>query len=386
MNHRFAARIRGLVQSEIRRMSRESDAVGGINLGQGICDQPVENPIKAAASAAVRDDRSSYSPFEGITELRRRIADKMASYNGISCDPDSEVLVTVGSTGGFVIACLSLLDPGDEVILFSPFYGYHKNILDLCGATTRFVETRPPHWEFDEKELAAAFGRRTKAVVINTPANPSGKVFRKHELDLIGKLCEQYGVLAITDEIYEYILYDDAEHLSIGAVPGMEDRTITLSGFSKTYSMTGWRLGYVICNESLASRLGVVNDLLYICAPTPLQHGVLAAFDLTPEYYRNLRADYARKLGWILETCRDIGMQPFEPQGAYYLLTDLGQLPFATDVDAAAGLLNRAGVAGVPGSAFYAAPEAGSRQLRLCFAKQDEDLQEACRRLREAFG
>jgi len=386
MTPRFAARIGGLVQSDIRRMSRECAAVDGINLGQGICDQPVEERIKTAAQEAVGADRSIYSPFEGIPELRQRIADKMLSYNGIRCDPTSEVLVNSGSTGAFVVACLSLLDPGDEVILFTPFYGYHLNFLRMCDVRIRFVETRPPTWEIDEAGLEAAFNDRTRAVVINTPANPGGKVFTREELGRIAELCARHDVIAITDEIYEYILYGDARHVSIGSLPGMEDRTITISGFSKTYSMTGWRLGYTVCQREMAAKLGVVSDLLYICAPTPLQYGVVAAFDLPSTYYDRLRHDYARKLESMAAACRDVGMKPLLPQGAYYLLADLGAFPARDDREAAKLLIEQARVAVVPGSSFYPEPEAGARQVRFCYAKVDDDLEEACRRMREAFG
>jgi len=357
----------------------------GINLGQGICDQPVEAIIKAAAADAVHQDRSTYSPFEGIAELRQCIAAKMQDYNGISCDPETEVLITVGATGAFVIACLSLIEPGDEVILFSPFYGYHRHILELCGARLRYVDTTPPDWRFDPEQLQSVFNERTRAVIVNTPSNPSGKVFTDEENRQIARLCRQHDAIAITDEIYEYILYNGAVHQSLGAMEGMEDRTITISGFSKTYSMTGWRLGYLVCQRTLAQRLGVINDLLYICAPTPLQHGVVAAFDLPPQYYRDMQQGYDQKLEMMASACDAIGMRSFLPQGAYYLLADLGELPFEDDIAAASGLLERAGVACVPGSSFYPEPEAGRRQLRFCFAKKEKDLAEACRRLREAF-
>ncbi|MGD8375806.1 MAG: pyridoxal phosphate-dependent aminotransferase [Acidobacteriota bacterium] len=382
----FARRIRGLVQSDIRRMSRECAAVDGINLGQGICDQPVEEVIKRATIEAIEADRSTYSPFEGIPELRRKIAGKMLAYNGIDCDPETEVLVNVGSTGSFVIACLALLEPGDEVVLFTPFYGYHRNILALCEARIRFVETRPPDWSLDDEELAAAFSDRTKLVIVNTPANPSGKVFRRGELERIAEMCVRHDAYAVTDEIYEYILYGDARHVSLGSLSGMRDRTITISGLSKTYSMTGWRLGYAVCNAVLAERLGVLNDLLYICAPTPLQHGVVPAFDLPEEYYRDMKADYARKLERLAAACRDIGMEPLMPQGAYYLLADLGRFPADDGQEAARLLIQRARVAAVPGASFYPDAEAGRRRIRFCFAKTDEDLQEACNRMRDAFG
>jgi aminotransferase len=378
----FAKRIRGLVQSDIRRMSRECERVGGINLGQGICDQPVPEEVKEAALSAVRADRSIYSKFEGIDPLRERIAKKMVEYNGIRCDPDREVVVTVGSTGGFVAAALAFVEPGDEVILFSPFYGYHMNILRLCQAALKFVTIHPPDWSFDAAELERAFTDKTKAVVINTPSNPCGKVFRREELSLIASLCQRHGAIAITDEIYEYILYGGHRHVSLGSLPGMEDRTITLSGFSKTYNMTGWRLGYAVGAAPLLEKIGLLNDLLYICAPTPLQHAVVSAFDLPASYYEQLRADYARKLAVICEACEAAGIRPLMPQGAYYLLADIVGLGVPDDKEAAKLLLAQGGVASVPGSSFYADPADGRHQVRLCFAKQDAPLEEACRRLR----
>jgi aminotransferase len=382
----FARRILGMVQSDIRRMSRDYERVGGINLGQGICDQPAPDLVKEAAVAAVRADRSVYSKFEGIDALRARIAEKMEKVNGIRCDPEREVVVTVGSTGGFVAACLAFLDPGDEVVLFSPFYGYHLNILKLCQAHPRFVTLRPPDWSFDPKELAAAFGDRTRAVVINTPSNPCGKVFSREELSLVAGLCQHHGCLAITDEIYEYILYDGHRHVSLGSLPGMEDRTITLSGFSKTYNMTGWRLGYAVGGSALLEKIGLLNDLLYICAPTPLQHALVAAFDLPPSYYEDLRSGYERKLERISSACEDVGIRPLRPQGAYYLLADISSLGTTDDRDAARLLLSRARVATVPGGSFYADPALGRSQVRLCFAKEDGILEEACRRIRALRG
>ncbi len=379
---RFARRIRALVQSDIRRMSRECERLGGINLGQGICDQPTPEPIKKATQTAVRDDRNMYSKFEGIDDLRARIAGKMAAYNGIRCDPGTDIVVTVGSTGAFACAALALLDPGDEVILFSPFYSYHLNLIALCGATPRYVKMRPPRWDFDEAEIRAAFSDRTRMIIVNTPSNPTGKVFREEELRCLAELCGHWGALAVTDEIYEYILYDGHRHLSLGALPGMEDRTVTISGFSKTYSMTGWRLGYAVADRRIASRLGVLNDLLYICAPTPLQHGVTAAFDLPASYYEALRSDYALKLEALSGACEAAGLGVIRPQGAYYLLADVEGLGCASDREAAERLLDRAGVTAIPGGAFHADPEDGRHQVRFCFAKKPAELDEACRRLR----
>jgi len=378
----FAARIDGLVQSDIRRMSIECAKVGGINLGQGICDQPIEPAIKDATVRAVHGDRSIYTRLDGIDELRSRIAAKMRDHNGITCDPEGEVVVSVGSTGAFVTACMAFLDPGDEVVMFSPFYSYHLNILKVCGATVRFVTMRPPDWGFDPDELRKAFSDRTKMIVINTPSNPCGKVYTREELDLIADLCRRHDALCVTDEIYEYILYDGRRHVSIGSLPGMEDRTITISGFSKTYAMTGWRLGYAVAHRTLAAKMALLNDLINICAPSPLQYGVVAAFDLPPSYYTRMQKDYTIKRDMTAGACRDAGLEPFVPQGAYYMLADFSRLGFKDDQEAARLLLERGGVAVIPGSSFYADPADGLRQVRLCYAKKMPDLEEACRRIR----
>ena len=378
---RFARRIKDVVQSDIRRMTRECEKVRGINLGQGICDQPTPDTIKEASIAAIRQDRNVYSKFEGVDELRRAIAAKMRDYNGIRCDPDTDVIVTVGSTGGFAIAAMALLEEGDEAIVFSPFYSYHVNLLRLCGASLRFVSMRPPAWEFDAAELERAFGPRTRLVVINTPSNPSGKVFTREELAAIGGLCARWGAVALTDEIYEYILYDGRTHVSLGSIPGMEDRTVTLSGFSKTYSMTGWRLGYAVAPPAIAARLGVLNDLLYICAPTPLQCGVTEAFRLPASYYEELKSSYGEKLEILSDACNAAGLAPVRPQGSYYLLADITRLGRSSDQEAAAFLLSKTGVTSVPGSSFYADPADGRSHVRFCFAKTRQDLVEAGRRL-----
>jgi len=383
MKKRYTAdRIEGLKQSEIRRMSIECAKFSGINLGQGICDQPIEPIIKEATIRAIGADHSIYTRLDGIDELRHRIAAKMRDYNGIACDADGEVVVTIGATGAFVTACMAFLNPGDEVVIFSPFYSYHVNILKVCGAVLKFVTLRPPDWSYDPKQLEAAFSPRTKMVVLNTPANPSGKVFGKEDLDHLAALCRKHDALCVTDEIYEYILYDGRRHLSIGAFPGMEDRTITISGFSKTYAMTGWRLGYVVARRALASQMALLNDLINVCAPSPLQHGVVAAFDLPPEYYDRMVVDYAIKRDMTAEACRAAGMEPFVPQGSYYMLADVSRLGMKDDYDAARILLEQAGIAVIPGSSFYADPADGRMQIRLCYAKTMPDLEEACRRLR----
>jgi len=382
MKKLFADRIEGLAQSDIRRMSLECARLGGINLGQGICDQPIEPAIKEAAIAAIRDDHSIYTRLDGIDELRHAIAAKMRDYNRVECDPDGEVIVNVGSTGSFVTACLAFIDPGDEVILFSPFYGYHLNILKACGADLKFVNLAPPDWSCAADDLEKAFSDRTKMVLINTPGNPCGKVFTRDELTVIADLCRRHDVLCITDEIYEYILYDGREHVSPGSLPGMEDRTITISGFSKTYSMTGWRIGYTVARRHLAAKMAILNDLINVCAPAPLQHGVVAALALPQSYYDDMRADYDRKRDLTAAACRDAGLNPFVPQGAYYMLADISALGYADDQEAARVMLEKGGVAVIPGSSFYADPRDGRQQVRLCYAKKLPDLEEACRRIR----
>ena len=377
----FADRVEGLVQSDIRRMSIECTRVNGINLGQGICDQPIDSIIKEATVRAIREDRSIYTRLDGIDELRHRIAKKMREYNRIPCDPDGEVVINVGSTGSFVTACLALINPGDEVVLFSPFYGYHINILKVCGATLKYVTMRPPDWKYDPSELEAAFSKRTKFVLVNTPSNPCGKVFSRAELERIAELCAKHDVLCVTDEIYEYILYDDREHVSPGSLPGLEDRTITISGFSKTYAMTGWRVGYTVARRQFAEKMAILNDLINICAPSPMQYGLVAAFDLPPEYYSRMRADYQIKREMTVAACREAGLTPYVPQGAYYMLADFERLGFADDQDAAREFLAR-GVAVIPGASFYADPADGRSQIRICFAKKMNDLEEACRRIR----
>ncbi|MGR3178837.1 MAG: pyridoxal phosphate-dependent aminotransferase, partial [Candidatus Anammoxibacter sp.] len=249
-----AERVDGLMPSGIRMITRKCDDVNGINLGQGVCDEPTPKEIKDAAVQAILSDKNTYSKYEGIDELRECIAVKMARYNKIKCDAFTDVTVNAGSTGGFVASCLAFINPGDEVVLFEPFYGYHLNILRLCKANIKYVKLSPPDWAFDYDSLKKMVTDKTKAIIINTPNNPTGKVFSKNELTFIADICQKNGVLAIADEMYEYILYDNNEHISIGSLPGMEDLTITISGFSKSYNTTGWRLGYTVAKKKFTEK------------------------------------------------------------------------------------------------------------------------------------
>lgn len=377
-------RLAGVTQSFIRRMTRECERVGGINLGQGVCDLPTPECILRATAAAVLADESMYSPLEGRRELRSTIAEKARTYNGLSAvEPDRHIIVTIGATGAFQCAVQSLLDPGDEVIVFEPYYGYHVHTLQANGLKPVYVALAEPGWRLDAAALAAQVTPRTRAVLVNTPANPSGKVFSGEELAQVAEVCRQHDLLAITDEIYEYIVYD-RPHVSLAALPGMWERTVTISGFSKTFSITGWRLGYAIAPDALTERIGIANDLLYICAPTPLQLGVARGMrDLAPEYYTAMAADYRRKRDRLCDALRRAGLTPRIPEGAYYVLAEADRLDATDDVRAAMALLERVGIAAVPGHSFYAS-RPGAILLRFCFAKDWSVLEEACRRLEAA--
>ncbi len=388
----LANRARPLEKSHIRAISDKVKAVDGINLGQGICDLPTPAPIKDRTKAAVDANKSIYSHHAGIEPLREHILAKAQQTNDLPARSIEEVVVGVGSTGVFVTAAMTLLEAGDEVILFEPFYGYHRNILELTGATVRYVPLGGPDDMLDVDALEATVTERTKAVVVNTPANPSGKVWTRGELEALLGVLQRHDLLAITDEIYEYMLYDDAEHVSLGSLPGAYERTITISGFSKAYNMTGWRLGYGVGPEPLLERMGLLNDLLYICAPRPLQHGVLAVFEeMGDDYLDQLQRDYAERRQIMCETLEAAGFDVPWPKGAYYVLADLSPLQntragFSDDQEAVDTLIQEAHVGCVTGRSFYRDPSDGATKLRFCFGKELDDLKQACRQIRDAFG
>ncbi|MGZ5441546.1 MAG: pyridoxal phosphate-dependent aminotransferase [Thermoanaerobaculia bacterium] len=376
--NQISDRLRGLVQSDIRRMSRECERVGGINLGQGICDLPTIPELVEGACEAIHASKATYSKFEGIDPLREKIAAKCERFNGFAVDPSTEIVVTVGSTGGFAAAAMATLNAGDEVILFEPYYGYHLNTLKVLGIETRFVPLQLPDWSIDFDALRAAFGPRTRGIVVCTPSNPCGKVFTREELEKIAALCREFDAWCFTDEIYEYIVYDGRRHLSMAAID--RDVAVTISGFSKTFSVTGWRIGYVAAPQRVAQAIGLVNDLFYVCAPTPLQWGISRALDIGEAYYRNLAADYEKKRDMLADALREGGFTPFVPQGAYYMLAEIPR-EYASATEAAMTLIEDARVASVPGPSFYASGR-GDRLLRFCFAKDFGALEEGCRRLR----
>ena len=370
----------GIAQSEIRIMSVECEKVRGINLAQGICDTEVPEPVQRGAIEAIRSSRNSYTRLDGVSELRRAIARKMRDYNQVEADPEREIVVTAGSTGAFYSTCMALLNPGDEAIVFEPYYGYHVNTLRALDCVPVYVTMHPPRWIFSREQFERAITTRTRAIILNSPANPSGKVFSREELDFVAEAAVKHDLFVITDEIYEYFLYDDNEHISPASLPGMAGRTITISGFSKTYSITGWRIGYAVCRERWAHSIGYFHDLAYICAPSPFQHGVTAGLkELTPDFYRELAKEYRAKRDLLCTTLEQIGLSPSWPQGSYYVLADASALPGTNSKEKAMHLLAQAGVASVPGEAFFS--EGGKNLLRFCFAKTDADLEEACRRL-----
>ena len=372
-----------LAQSDIRAMTLACAKVNGINMSQGVCDTPVPEEVVRAAQEAMKQGRNTYSRFDGIPELRQAIALKSAAYNHITADPESNVTVSAGATGSFQATCMALLNPGDEVILFEPFYAYHVQAILAVEACPRYVTMRAPEWTWNVEELEQAITPRTKALVVNTPGNPSGKVFSLRELEQIAEIACRRDLMVITDEIYEYFVFDGRAHISMGSLPDMAQRTITIGGYSKTFSITGWRIGYSVAEAGWARAIGAMSDVLYVCAPTPLQYGVAAGIrDLPASFYRGLSTEYQEKRDRFCRALATAGLQPSVPQGAYYVLADASRLPGRTGRDRAMYLLEKTGVAGVPGEAFFASSQ-GSRFIRFCFAKTHEDLELASRRIEQ---
>jgi aminotransferase len=370
------------VQSEIRAMSIECDRIGGINLSQGICDTPVPAPVQEAAIQAIHDGYNIYTRLDGIARLRAAISAKQKKDYALDYDPESEILVSSGASGGLHAAVMALLNPGDEVLIFEPFYGYHVAILKSMRVVPVIVPLAEPDWAFDHASLCAAVTPRTRAVLLNTPANPSGKVFSRAETEAIAALCQEHDLFLITDEIYEYFVYDGAQHIAPAALPGMKERTIVISGFSKTFSVTGWRLGYVCASAKWIGAMSYFHDLTYICAPSALQHGAAAGLEqLPPSFYAQLAADHQSKRARILSALRAAGFEPSVPAGAYYVLAGAARIPGKTAAEKARSLLAATGVAAVAGSAFFR-PGHGENLLRFCFAKKDHELDDACARLR----
>lgn len=383
MKHNPSDRTARLVQSDIRAMTLACAKVNGINMSQGVCDTPVPPVVIQAAKAAMDQGHNIYSRFDGISELRQAIASKLASYNRFAVDPETNITVSAGATGSFQATCMALLNPGDEVILFEPFYAYHVQAILAVEAVPRYVSMHAPEWSFDIQELERAITPKTKVLVVNSPGNPSGKVFTRTELEQIAEMACRHDLMVITDEIYEYFVFDGREHISLATLPNMSDRTVTIGGYSKTFSITGWRIGYSVAEATWAKAIGAMSDVLYVCAPTPLQYGVAAGIrDLPQSFYAGLATEHQQKRDRFCLALDKAGLPPSVPQGAYYVLADVTRLPGKTGRERAMYLLDKTGVAGVPGEAFFTGPE-GSRFMRFCMAKMDDDLEQASLRIEQ---
>jgi len=370
-----------IVQSTIRTMSVECEKVGGVNLAQGVCDTEVPEVVRKAAEAAIEAGYNQYTRADGIASLREAIARKLLRQNGIKADPESEILVTSGVTGGFDSSCRALLNPGDEVILFEPYYGYHYATLASQYCKPVLVSLDPPEYRLAADRLAAAITSKTRGIVVNTPANPSGKVFSRLELEAVAEVANHHNLFIFTDEIYEHFVYDGQKHVSPASLPGVAERTITISGFSKVFSITGWRIGYVHASARWTPAINYFHDLTYVCAPSALQHGAAAGLNLLSDsFYSDLIHEYQHKCEMMCDALRKAGLEPSVPAGAYYVLADASGVAGSDSIEKAMNLLHLTGVASVPGEAFFQGGR-GEHLLRFCFAKTDADLANACERL-----
>jgi aspartate/methionine/tyrosine aminotransferase len=384
--HFLSDKVQHFTESVIREMTRQAMLYGAVNLAQGFPDFPAPAEIKQAAQQAIAADVNQYAITWGAKNLRNAIARQMGVGHGITIDPEKEITVCCGSTEAMISTLLAVCNAGDEVVIFEPFYENYGPDSVLSGAKPKFVKLRPPtndggEWTFDEKELRRAFSKETKAIIVNTPNNPTGKVFTRGELELIRDLCVEFDVLAITDEIYEHILYDGTKHISLATLDGMRERTVTINGMSKTYSVTGWRVGWTVAPEKITSAIRKVHDFLTVGAPAPLQEAGAAALSLPAAYYAKLAEGYRAKRDRLVPALTAAGFKCFLPRGAYYVMTDISAFGYDDDVSFAKYLVQEIGVATVPGSSFYRDPRDGARQVRFAFCKKPETLDEAVRRL-----
>jgi len=370
-------------ESVIREMTRLAQIHQAINLAQGMPDFEAPREIKEAACQAIMSDINQYAITWGAKVFRNAIAAKAKSILGLDIDPEREITVTCGSTEAMIASLLAVINPGDEVVIFEPFYENYGPDTILSGATPRFVTLHSPDWHFDPKELENAFNDRTRAIIINTPNNPTGKVFSREELQFIANLCMKWDALAITDEIYEHILYDNHIHHTMATIDGMRNRTITINAMSKTYSVTGWRVGYVIASPQLTQGIRKVHDFLTVGAPAPLQEAGARALALPQQYYTDLAAAYQRRRDLLLTALRNTGFNCTTPEGAYYIMADFSALSLLGDTEFTRYLVKDIGIAVVPGSSFFHEPERGSKYVRLCFCKKDSTLQSAAERLQK---
>jgi aspartate/methionine/tyrosine aminotransferase len=384
----LSGRVAHFTESVIREMTRQAMLHGAVNLSQGFPDFPAPAEIKRAAQDAIAADVNQYAITWGAKNFRDAIARQTQLWQGIQVDPEREITVCCGSTETMISTLMAVCNAGDEVVIFEPFYENYGPDAILSGAKPRFVKLRPPaasggEWTFDEHELRAAFHHQTKAIIVNTPNNPTGKVFTRAELELIRDLCVEFNVLAITDEIYEHILYDGTQHISMAALEGMRERTITINGLSKTYSVTGWRVGWAVAPPAITDAIRKVHDFLTVGAPAPLQQAGAAALAMPPGYYQELAEGYRRRRDRLIPVLDEVGFRCFRPRGAYYVMTDISAFGFKNDLEFTKYLVKDIGVAVVPGSSFYNDARDGAQQVRFAFCKRDETLDAAAEKLRK---
>jgi aspartate/methionine/tyrosine aminotransferase len=381
MNFNVAKRTESFQESVIRKMTRVCQQYRGINLAQGFPEKdPPEEVIKEALRA-IQQGSNQYSITWGLPALREAVAGKVSRFAGLKADPEKEITITCGSSEAIVASLMALVNPGEKVIVFEPFYENYLPGLTLCGGIPEFVRLRDPSWALDPDELKKAFSQKPKAVILNTPANPSGKVFSRGEMETIARFCREYGTYVITDEIYEHILYDGLQHIHMGSLPGMWERTVTISGISKTYSATGWRVGYVIAHQDLMSAIRKCHDYMVVAAPTPFQMGAVVAMGLPDSYYRDLQEFYRERRDFLLKVFEALSVPVFRPAGAYYMMIRIDGLGRGDDEAFAMALVEKAGLAVVPGSSFYHRPEDGRDKVRFCFAKKWETLNQVKERM-----
>ena len=378
-----SSRTSQFTESVIREMTRLAIPAGAVNLAQGFPDFPAPAQLKQAAIEAITADHNQYPITWGIKPLRQAIAQKYQQFYGLTIDPEREVTVVCGSTEGMVATLLATVNDGDEVITFEPYYeNYHPDLL-LCGATRKLITLHAPDWTFDREEMRRAFSKKTKAVIINTPNNPTGRVFSREDLEFIATLCQEYDALCITDEIYEHIIYDGAVHVPVMTIPGMRERAVIVNSMSKSYSVTGWRVGWVIAAPDLTDSIRKVHDFLTVGAATPLQHAGVLAMNQPETFYKDLAEHYVGRRDKLLGLLNAAGFQCFKPAGAYYIMTDISQFGFPDDTTFVKHLINEIGVAAVPGSSFFSGNGKGSQIVRFCFCKKYETLEDAGHRLRK---
>jgi len=359
-------------------MTDECNRVNGINMAQGLCDLPIPPSVLEGVREAMAAGHNQYGSAKGLKALREEIARDLERRHGDAPCPEQEIVVSPGATGALTVTARALLNPGDEVVLFEPMYGYHRATLEDLGCVLHAVRMDPPEWTIDRAALEEAITERTRAIVLSTPSNPSGKILGESDLDLLADVAERHDLILFSDEIYDHFVYDGKVHRPPRTHPGLRERTVTLGGFSKIFAITGWRIGYAVAPPEVAAAAAAFNDLIYVCPPTPLQHGVARGLaELPPDFYQNVAREHQHKRDQFCDALREAGLPPVVPEGAYYVMADISALPGADDLEKVRGLLQRTGIAAVPGRAFYL-NGGGESLARFCFAKQPHVLQNAC--------